>query len=33
VLAIEHFRLVQGELGLERDDNGREVDLFAGIST
>ena len=27
----EHFRLVQGELGPERDAEGRETDLFAGL--
>jgi N-acetyl-1-D-myo-inositol-2-amino-2-deoxy-alpha-D-glucopyranoside deacetylase len=32
VLATEHFRLVRGELGAERDADGREVDLFAGVS-
>jgi N-acetyl-1-D-myo-inositol-2-amino-2-deoxy-alpha-D-glucopyranoside deacetylase len=31
VLATEHFRLVQGELGADRDADGRERDLFAGI--
>jgi N-acetyl-1-D-myo-inositol-2-amino-2-deoxy-alpha-D-glucopyranoside deacetylase len=32
VLAVEHFRLVHGELGAERDAAGREVDLFAGAA-
>jgi N-acetyl-1-D-myo-inositol-2-amino-2-deoxy-alpha-D-glucopyranoside deacetylase len=32
VLAVEHFRLVRGELGTERDSEGREVDLFAGVA-
>ncbi len=32
VLAIEHYRLVRGDLRDERDDAGREVDLFAGTS-
>ncbi len=27
----EYYTLVKGQLGLERDENGREVDLFAGI--
>jgi N-acetyl-1-D-myo-inositol-2-amino-2-deoxy-alpha-D-glucopyranoside deacetylase len=30
VLAVEHFRLVEGELG-DRDDDGHERDLFAGL--
>ncbi len=30
VLAVEHFRLVQGESG-DRDDEGHERDLFAGL--
>ncbi len=30
MLATEYFRLVRGALGVERDPNGREVDLFAG---
>ncbi len=29
--AIEHFRLVQGALGPDRDVDGREGDLFAGL--
>lgn len=29
--AVEHFRLVRGELGGQRDADGREVDLFAGL--
>jgi N-acetyl-1-D-myo-inositol-2-amino-2-deoxy-alpha-D-glucopyranoside deacetylase len=32
-LATEHFRLVRGELGPDRDADGRETDLFAGLST
>jgi len=32
-LSIEHFRLVQGEPGGERDADGRETDLFAGLGT
>ena len=32
VLAVEHFRLVQGQLGPHRDAEGRETDLFAGIA-
>jgi N-acetyl-1-D-myo-inositol-2-amino-2-deoxy-alpha-D-glucopyranoside deacetylase len=31
VLGTEYFRLVRGELAGERDENGRESDLFAGI--
>lgn len=31
VLAVEHFRLAHGELGPDRDDDGRETDLFSGI--
>ncbi len=31
MLGTEYFRLVRGALGIERDDAGREVDLFAGI--
>jgi N-acetyl-1-D-myo-inositol-2-amino-2-deoxy-alpha-D-glucopyranoside deacetylase len=31
VMSIEHFRLVQGQLGDERDADGHEVDLFAGL--
>ena len=30
-LAVEHFRLARGELGPERDADGRETDLFAGL--
>jgi N-acetyl-1-D-myo-inositol-2-amino-2-deoxy-alpha-D-glucopyranoside deacetylase len=30
-LALEHFRLVRGELGDQRDADGRETDLFAGL--
>jgi N-acetyl-1-D-myo-inositol-2-amino-2-deoxy-alpha-D-glucopyranoside deacetylase len=30
-LAIEYFRLVRGPAGEERDADGRETDLFAGI--
>jgi N-acetyl-1-D-myo-inositol-2-amino-2-deoxy-alpha-D-glucopyranoside deacetylase len=30
-LSVEHYRLVQGELGPQRDANGRETDLFAGL--
>jgi N-acetyl-1-D-myo-inositol-2-amino-2-deoxy-alpha-D-glucopyranoside deacetylase len=33
VLATEHFRLVRGELGPERDADGHESDLFAGVVT
>lgn len=31
VQAVEHFRLVRGELGGELDADGRETDLFAGL--
>jgi N-acetyl-1-D-myo-inositol-2-amino-2-deoxy-alpha-D-glucopyranoside deacetylase len=31
VWGVEYYRLVRGELGTERDDEGREADLFAGI--
>jgi N-acetyl-1-D-myo-inositol-2-amino-2-deoxy-alpha-D-glucopyranoside deacetylase len=31
ILAIEHFRLVLGEPGADRDAEGRERDLFAGV--
>jgi N-acetyl-1-D-myo-inositol-2-amino-2-deoxy-alpha-D-glucopyranoside deacetylase len=31
ILATEHFRLVRGQLGAERDADGRERDLFAGL--
>jgi N-acetyl-1-D-myo-inositol-2-amino-2-deoxy-alpha-D-glucopyranoside deacetylase len=31
ILAVEHFRLVHGEPGAERNGEGREVDLFAGL--
>jgi N-acetyl-1-D-myo-inositol-2-amino-2-deoxy-alpha-D-glucopyranoside deacetylase len=30
-LSVEHFRLVRGELGPDRDGNGREVGLFSGV--
>jgi N-acetyl-1-D-myo-inositol-2-amino-2-deoxy-alpha-D-glucopyranoside deacetylase len=33
ILAVEYFRLVQGALGGERDADGRETDLFAGVET
>ena len=29
-LGLEHYRLVQGTAGTERDADGRETDLFAG---
>lgn len=32
-MAVEYFRLVQGEPGGDRDADGRETDLFAGIGT
>jgi N-acetyl-1-D-myo-inositol-2-amino-2-deoxy-alpha-D-glucopyranoside deacetylase len=31
VLAVEHFRLVQGELGPDRNERGWETDLFSGL--
>ena len=31
VLAMEHFRLIRGELGTHLDPDGREVDLFDGV--
>jgi N-acetyl-1-D-myo-inositol-2-amino-2-deoxy-alpha-D-glucopyranoside deacetylase len=30
-LSVEYFRLAKGELGPERDADGRETDLFAGL--
>jgi N-acetyl-1-D-myo-inositol-2-amino-2-deoxy-alpha-D-glucopyranoside deacetylase len=30
-LSVEYYRLIQGELGAERDADGRETDLFAGL--
>jgi N-acetyl-1-D-myo-inositol-2-amino-2-deoxy-alpha-D-glucopyranoside deacetylase len=30
VWGLEHYRLVQGTAGTERDADGRETDLFAG---
>jgi N-acetyl-1-D-myo-inositol-2-amino-2-deoxy-alpha-D-glucopyranoside deacetylase len=27
----EHYRLVRGQVGTERDENGKEADLFAGL--
>ena len=32
LLGVEYFRLVRGELAGERDENGRETDLFAGVA-
>jgi N-acetyl-1-D-myo-inositol-2-amino-2-deoxy-alpha-D-glucopyranoside deacetylase len=32
VLATEYFRLARGELGPDRDEDGREGDLFAGLA-
>ena len=32
VWAVEHYRLVQGVLGTERDADGRETDLFSGTA-
>jgi N-acetyl-1-D-myo-inositol-2-amino-2-deoxy-alpha-D-glucopyranoside deacetylase len=31
VLSVEYFRLIRGALGTDRDEDGRERDLFAGI--
>jgi N-acetyl-1-D-myo-inositol-2-amino-2-deoxy-alpha-D-glucopyranoside deacetylase len=31
VWGVEHYRLVKGTVGGERDQNGRETDLFAGL--
>jgi N-acetyl-1-D-myo-inositol-2-amino-2-deoxy-alpha-D-glucopyranoside deacetylase len=31
ILATEHYRLVRGELGADRNADGRETDLFAGL--
>ncbi|HEY7048690.1 MAG TPA: N-acetyl-1-D-myo-inositol-2-amino-2-deoxy-alpha-D-glucopyranoside deacetylase [Jatrophihabitantaceae bacterium] len=31
VLAVEYFRLARGKIGPERDADGRETDLFAGV--
>jgi N-acetyl-1-D-myo-inositol-2-amino-2-deoxy-alpha-D-glucopyranoside deacetylase len=31
VWGVEYYRLVRGELGTERDAEGRETDLFAGL--
>jgi N-acetyl-1-D-myo-inositol-2-amino-2-deoxy-alpha-D-glucopyranoside deacetylase len=33
VLAVEHFILVRGDLAGERDENGWETDLFAGVAS
>jgi N-acetyl-1-D-myo-inositol-2-amino-2-deoxy-alpha-D-glucopyranoside deacetylase len=30
-LSVEYFRIAQGDLGPERDADGREIDLFAGL--
>jgi N-acetyl-1-D-myo-inositol-2-amino-2-deoxy-alpha-D-glucopyranoside deacetylase len=31
VWGVEYYRIVQGVLGTQRDDNGRETDLFPGL--
>ena len=31
VWGVETYRLIRGELGTQRDENGKETDLFAGI--
>ncbi len=31
MLGVEYFRIVQGETAGERDADGREIDLFAGV--
>ena len=33
ILAVEHFRLVLGTLGPDRDERGWETDLFSGVTT
>jgi N-acetyl-1-D-myo-inositol-2-amino-2-deoxy-alpha-D-glucopyranoside deacetylase len=33
LLSVEYFRLVRGRLAGERNDRGRETDLFAGVET
>jgi N-acetyl-1-D-myo-inositol-2-amino-2-deoxy-alpha-D-glucopyranoside deacetylase len=33
MLGIEYFRIVRGDVAGERDGNGRETDLFAGVTT
>jgi N-acetyl-1-D-myo-inositol-2-amino-2-deoxy-alpha-D-glucopyranoside deacetylase len=33
MLGIEYYRIARGELSGERDENGRETDLFAGVRT
>jgi len=32
VRSIEYYRIAKGDLGSERDTDGRETDLFAGIT-
>ena len=32
ILGVEYFRIVKGEPGGERDKDGRETDLFAGVT-
>jgi N-acetyl-1-D-myo-inositol-2-amino-2-deoxy-alpha-D-glucopyranoside deacetylase len=32
LLAVEHYRLVRGEVGAPLDADGRETDLFAGVT-
>jgi len=32
-MSVEHYRLIRGEAGGERDADGRETDLFAGLVT
>jgi N-acetyl-1-D-myo-inositol-2-amino-2-deoxy-alpha-D-glucopyranoside deacetylase len=31
IMAVEYYRLVRGELGAQRNADGRETDLFAGL--
>jgi hypothetical protein len=31
-MATEYFRLVKGHAAGERDEHGRETDLFAGVA-
>ena len=33
LLAVEHYRLVRGEVGSPFDADGHETDLFAGVTT
>jgi N-acetyl-1-D-myo-inositol-2-amino-2-deoxy-alpha-D-glucopyranoside deacetylase len=33
IMAVEHFRLVSGDLGPDHDADGRENDVFSGVAT